>query len=87
MSSTRKTFPALRAASKGLKALCQGVIQCYRMAISPYLGARCRFSPSCSEYASEAIEHHGVCQGVMKTISRLLRCHPFAVGGYDPVSK
>ena len=62
-------------------------IRVYQVLISPFFGTRCRFSPSCSEYANQAIEKFGFFQGAYKTISRLLRCHPFHSGGYDPVSK
>lgn len=61
------------------------LIRCYRYAISPLIGPSCRFYPSCSCYAEEAIGHHGVFAGCYLTIRRLLRCHPWNSGGYDPV--
>ena len=61
------------------------LINVYRYAISPFLGARCRFEPSCSAYAVEAIERHGVIHGVALAVRRVLRCHPWNPGGYDPV--
>lgn len=64
-----------------------GLITGYRYLISPLLGRNCRFYPSCSEYAREAIELHGPLRGVWMTVCRLGRCHPFHSGGYDPVSK
>lgn len=64
-----------------------GLITVYRYAISPLLGRNCRFYPTCSEYAREAIEVHGPWRGLWLTIRRLGRCHPFHPGGYDPVSK
>jgi uncharacterized protein len=60
-------------------------IRGYQLAISPMLGPRCRFYPTCSCYAHTAIERFGVFRGVWLGIMRLLRCHPFAKGGYDPV--
>jgi len=60
-------------------------IRGYQLAISPMLGPRCRFYPSCSCYAHAAIERYGVLRGMWLGLKRLLRCHPFAQGGYDPV--
>jgi uncharacterized protein len=60
-------------------------INAYRRWISPMLGRRCRFAPSCSEYAVEAVERHGVLRGLWLAGRRLLRCQPFSSGGYDPV--
>jgi len=57
----------------------------YKWAISPLLPPACRYTPTCSEYAMEAIERFGVLKGSMKAAARLLRCHPFVDGGYDPV--
>ena len=61
------------------------IIRFYQMAISPYKPASCRFIPTCSEYAILAIEKYGACRGGWMAIRRLLRCHPFHPGGYDPV--
>ena len=61
------------------------LIQGYQWLISPFLGARCRFYPSCSEYAKQAILTHGIIKGTLLAIKRLLRCHPFCAGGFDPV--
>ena len=60
-------------------------IRGYQLVISPMIGPRCRFYPSCSCYAHTAIERHGVVRGLWLGLRRLLRCHPFAPGGYDPV--
>ncbi|RJO63800.1 MAG: membrane protein insertion efficiency factor YidD [Myxococcales bacterium] len=60
-------------------------IRFYQMAISPWLGPRCRFHPTCSNYAIEAITRYGIVIGLLKSIARLLRCHPLFPGGYDPV--
>jgi len=61
------------------------LIRGYQLAISPFLGPRCRFYPSCSHYAIEAIETHGALRGVWLTIKRISRCHPWHEGGFDPV--
>jgi putative membrane protein insertion efficiency factor len=60
-------------------------IRGYQLVISPMIGPRCRFYPSCSCYAHTAIERYGVVRGLWLGSRRLLRCHPFAPGGYDPV--
>jgi putative membrane protein insertion efficiency factor len=57
----------------------------YKSAISPWLPPACRFQPTCSEYAMEAIEMHGLAAGSWLAIRRLARCHPFSRGGFDPV--
>jgi uncharacterized protein len=57
----------------------------YRRFISPLLGPRCRFAPSCSEYALAALAEHGAARGLWLAIARIARCHPFNPGGYDPV--
>jgi putative membrane protein insertion efficiency factor len=61
------------------------MIRFYKRAISPYLGANCRFTPTCSEYAMEAIQKYGALRGGGKAFLRILRCNPFCRGGYDPV--
>jgi len=61
------------------------LIRVYQWTISPMLGARCRFYPSCSCYAHTAIERHGPVRGSWLALRRVLRCHPFNEGGYDPV--
>ncbi|WP_074454299.1 membrane protein insertion efficiency factor YidD [Marinobacter sp. X15-166B] len=60
-------------------------IRFYQYAISPMMASHCRHHPTCSAYAIEAIERHGACKGLFFTSKRLLRCHPWAQGGYDPV--
>lgn len=68
-----------------MRALLLLVLRAYRYAIRPMLGANCRFHPSCSDYAQEAIERHGAGKGVWLAARRLARCHPYHPGGYDPV--
>ena len=62
-----------------------GLIKLYRYAISPWLGNNCRFHPSCSAYAEEALNTHGFIKGGYMTARRLIKCHPFHPGGYNPV--
>ncbi len=61
------------------------LLSIYRRLISPLLGPRCRYVPTCSSYAVEAVQRHGALRGSWLSLKRLLRCHPFAEGGYDPV--
>ncbi|MBK1851551.1 membrane protein insertion efficiency factor YidD [Marinobacter sp. 1-4A] len=60
-------------------------IRFYQYAISPLMASHCRHYPTCSQYAVEAISHHGTLKGLYLSVKRLLRCHPWAEGGYDPV--
>jgi len=62
-----------------------GALRFYKKFISPLLPPRCRFAPTCSVYAMEAIEIHGALRGSYYAVRRLLKCHPFHPGGYDPV--
>ncbi len=62
-----------------------GAIRCYQRFVSPFLGMNCRFYPSCSNFACEAIEKHGTLRGLRLSIQRICRCHPFHPGGVDPV--
>jgi putative membrane protein insertion efficiency factor len=62
-----------------------GLIRAYQFFISPFIGPRCRFYPSCSEYTLEAINRYGLPKGVYLGTRRLLKCHPFHSGGFDPV--
>ncbi|WP_116964444.1 membrane protein insertion efficiency factor YidD [Fastidiosibacter lacustris] len=63
------------------------LIRSYQIFISPLLGMRCRFYPSCSQYALEAIKLHGLLIGLWLITKRLIKCHPACQGGYDPVPK
>lgn len=60
-------------------------LRLYKRALSPLLPPACRYTPTCSEYAIEAVEKHGAFRGSLLAVRRLLSCHPFARGGYDPV--
>ena len=68
-----------------LKTLLLTLLRGYKWAISPFLPPACRYVPTCSDYAAEAIERHGAFRGSAMAIWRVLRCHPFVRGGYDPV--
>ena len=61
------------------------LIRFYRGAISPYLPRSCRYTPTCSQYALEAVQNYGALKGGWLALRRILRCHPFHPGGYDPV--
>jgi uncharacterized protein len=62
-----------------------GILRVYRYAVSPLLGPRCRFMPSCSEYAMGALSTHGALRGSWLAARRVCKCHPWHPGGYDPV--
>jgi putative membrane protein insertion efficiency factor len=66
-------------------AAASGLIGAYQRYVSPLLGPRCRFYPSCSAYAREAIARYGLLRGAWLSLCRLARCHPFSAGGLDPV--
>jgi uncharacterized protein len=62
-----------------------GLIRLYQIALSPFIGNQCRFTPTCSRFALEAVEKHGAVKGGWLAIRRVLRCHPWHPGGHDPV--
>ncbi|MFB3917145.1 MAG: membrane protein insertion efficiency factor YidD [Terriglobales bacterium] len=68
-----------------MKPLVQLVLRGYKWLVSPMLPPSCRYVPTCSEYAMEAVERYGILRGGLAAIWRLLRCHPLARGGFDPV--
>lgn len=73
------------AFSRALARPLIGLVKLYRVAISPWLGMNCRFQPTCSEYAIEALRTHGVFKGALLAAKRIGRCHPWGGSGYDPV--
>jgi putative membrane protein insertion efficiency factor len=75
----------LRTAGAPSRALLVGLIRVYRLTLSGLLGGRCRFEPSCSTYAEEAIRSLGAVHGSIRAMWRILRCNPFGRPGYDPV--
>jgi putative membrane protein insertion efficiency factor len=68
-----------------VKTVLLALIRGYQYLLRPMLGANCRFAPSCSDYAREAIAKHGALRGTMLAARRVSRCHPYHSGGYDPV--
>jgi putative membrane protein insertion efficiency factor len=68
-----------------LTLLLRGLIRSYQLLVSPVLGPSCRYLPTCSDYAAEAIERHGAVAGTWLALRRLARCHPWGGSGYDPV--
>lgn len=78
---TRQTKGLSRVARSGALALIRG----YQLVLSPWIGRQCRFYPTCSQYAAEAIDIHGLGRGTVMTIRRLSKCHPFHPGGVDLV--
>lgn len=68
-----------------MRLLVTALLRSYKRWLSPLLPSACRFRPTCSEYMLEAVERHGAARGVLLGLGRLLRCHPFQRGGFDPV--
>ena len=68
-----------------MKIIALALLRLYKLILSPLLPAACRYEPTCSVYAWEAIERHGAIRGTVMAARRLARCHPFREGGYDPV--
>ena len=82
--SASPPVPSSRAPGRPQRAAI-AAIRAYQLLVSPWLGAHCRFAPSCSAYAAEAIRRHGLLAGSWYGLQRLARCHPLRAGGYDPV--
>ncbi len=72
---------------KAMTSVFIALIKAYQLALSPFFGQQCRFTPSCSHYAIMALQTHGVLKGMWLTVKRLSRCHPWHTGGHDPVPK
>jgi len=68
-----------------MRRLMIACVRCYRYCLSPFMATHCRFHPSCSSYAEEALQRHGLFKGLWLTLRRIGRCHPWHPGGYDPV--
>ncbi|MDD2809499.1 membrane protein insertion efficiency factor YidD [Rhodoferax sp.] len=68
-----------------MKAILMGVVKAYRLLLSPWLGSSCRFEPTCSVYALQALDRFGAAKGSYLTLARIGRCHPWCQGGLDPV--
>ncbi len=81
MSNIMKGWP-----EKFTRFVLVSLVRSYQLLISPLLVPACRFHPSCSHYMLEAVELHGPLRGGIKGLQRLFRCHPFRMGGYDPVA-
>ncbi|MDR2397740.1 MAG: membrane protein insertion efficiency factor YidD [Spirochaetaceae bacterium] len=80
-----KSLNPLHGISWGGRILVLWGIRLYQEGISPYFPRCCRYVPSCSSYAYEAVQRYGICRGMGLAVKRLLRCHPLGPGGYDPV--
>ncbi|MFP4687018.1 MAG: membrane protein insertion efficiency factor YidD [bacterium] len=70
-----------------MKTIIELLINFYQKNISPFLGANCRYQPTCSEYCRQAIKSRGLFKGLLLSLWRILRCNPFSKGGWDPVDK
>ena len=76
---------AAQSGRNAMQTVLIALLRFYKLAVSPLLGNRCRFYPSCSDYAREAIQYHGAARGTYLAARRLCRCHPFSAGGVDLV--
>lgn len=68
-----------------MKTVLMALVRAYRLLLSPWWGRQCRFTPTCSEFALEALERHGALRGSWLALRRVARCHPWCPGGFDPV--
>ncbi len=84
-SSTSPGAPFLRSASRALRLIVTAPIFVYQRVVSPALPGRCKYEPTCSRYALDAISTYGILRGVVLAAWRVLRCNPWSDGGYDPV--
>jgi uncharacterized protein len=75
----------LAVVERALRAMLIGLVKAYRLLLSPWLGSSCRFTPTCSAYALQALQAHGAWRGLRLSGWRVLRCHPWCAGGHDPV--
>jgi len=82
---TKNAVPVKKILQKSCSLFCLPLIRAYQLLLSPLLPPTCRFTPTCSQYAIDAINRHGVWRGTYLAIRRILRCHPFSRGGNDPV--
>jgi putative membrane protein insertion efficiency factor len=73
------------AASWAVTAILVFLVRAYQVGLAPVLGGQCRYDPTCSSYAVEALERHGPVRGSLLAVRRIGRCHPFRAGGFDPV--
>jgi putative membrane protein insertion efficiency factor len=89
LKALKSFFRKSNEGSRGQNGICAGIalllIRGYQLGLSPLLGPRCRFYPTCSQYAIEAISRYGILKGAILSSKRLLKCHPFHPGGVDPV--
>lgn len=81
----RRAARALRALDTGAATALLLLVRTYQLLVSPLLGPVCRYAPSCSSYGATALRRHGAVRGCWLTVRRVLRCHPWAAGGWDPV--
>lgn len=75
----------LAVLERGVVRILDTLLRLYQILISPLLGSSCRFAPSCSQYAREALRQHGLLHGGRLSLGRILRCHPWNPGGWDPI--
>ena len=85
MTVRRVLAPLEARGARGLSALLRAPVHLYRWTLGPLVGPVCRFDPSCSTYALEALHRHGPLTGLRLALARIARCHPWGAAGYDPV--
>jgi putative membrane protein insertion efficiency factor len=81
MSTSRKAWSFVKAVPARTLIM---LVRCYQWTLSPLIGRQCRFQPTCSNYFIGAVQKYGAIRGALKGIARIMRCHPFHPGGYDP---